>query len=105
MMDNPEFIRFSVNEEGTLLAVEPYHKKSFTSFKIPENLYSYNGAMIVYSKQLCSLLYNRLDWNKNELYRIPGRIFKEQKTAVFDLTNAVCFNCDSSDKEIQGEVL
>lgn len=100
LMDGPKFIRFSVNEKGTLMAVEPYHKKSFTSFKIPRNLYSYNGAMVVYSKSLCALLYSRLDWNKDKLYRIPGRILKEQKTVVFDLTNAVCFNGDSSDKEI-----
>ena len=105
LIDNPDFIRFSVNKEGTLLAVEPYHRKSFTSFKIPRNLYSYNSAMVVYSKPLCSLLYNRLNWNKDKLYRIPGKILKEQKTAVFDLTNAVCYNGNSSDKAVRGEVL
>lgn len=104
-MNNPEFIRFSVNEEGTLLAVEPYHKKTFTSFAIPKNLYSYNGAMIVYSKSLCSLLYNRLNWNKDKLYRIPGKILKEKKTAIFDLMNAVCYNDILSDKTFQGEAL
>lgn len=105
LMDSPDFIRFSVNREGTLLAVEPYHRKTFTSFKIPRNLYSYNGAMVVYSKPLCRLLYNRLNWNKDKLYRIPGRILKEQRTVVFDLTNAVCYNRNSSNEAIQGEAL
>ena len=105
LMDNPKFIRFSVNEEGTLLAVEPYHRKTFTSFAIPRNLYSYNGAMVVYSKSLCSLLYNRLNWNENKLYRIPCKIIKEQKAAVFDLTHAVCYDGNSSDKELGGESL
>lgn len=104
-MENPKFIRLSVNEEGTLLAVEPYHRKTFTSFVVPKNLYSYNGGMIVYSKSLCALLYNRLNWNKDKLYRIPGKILKEQKTAVFDLTNAVCYNDISSDETFRGETL
>lgn len=91
-MDNPRFIRFSVNEEATLMAVEPYHRKTFTSFAVPKNLYSYNGAMVVYSKSLCGLLYNKLNWDADKLYRIPGRIFKEQKTVVFDLTNAVRYH-------------
>ncbi len=105
LMENPKFIRFSVNEEGALLAVEPYHRKTFTSFAIPRNLYSYSGAMVVYSKSLCALLYNRLNWNEDKLYRIPGIILKEQKVAVFDLTNAVCYDGNSSDKKSQGETL
>lgn len=98
LMENPEFIRFSVNEEGTLLAVEPYHRKTFTSFTVPKNLYSYNGEMVIYSKSLCAVLYSRLDWNKDKLYRIPGKILKEEKAAVFDLTNAVCYNNSLLDK-------
>lgn len=104
-MENPKYIRFSVNEEGTLLAVEPYHRKTFISFAIPRNIYSYSGAMVVYSKSLCALLYNRLNWNEDKLYRIPGKILKEEKTAVFDLTNAACYDNGSSDKESQGETI
>lgn len=103
LMDNPKFIRFSVNEEDTLLAVEPYHRKTFTSFAIPRNLYSCNGAMVVYSKSLCGLLYNRLNWYENKLYRIPGKVFKEQKTVIFDLMNAVCYAGNSSDEGFNGE--
>lgn len=68
-----------INEEGTLLAVEPYHRKTFTSFSVPKDLYSYNGEMVVYSKSLCAVLYSRLDWNKDTSYRIPGKILKEKK--------------------------
>lgn len=99
-MDSPKFIRFSVNEENILMAVEPYHRKTFTSFAVPPNLYSYNGAMIVYSKSLCGLLYSKMNWDKDKLYRIPGKIFKEQKIAVFDLTNAVCYKDTPSVKAL-----
>lgn len=105
LMENPKFIRLSVNDNGTLMAVEPYHRQTFTSFAIPKNLYSYNGGMVVYSKSLCALLYNKLNWNKDKLYRIPGKILKEVKAAVFDLTNAVCYGINSSVKELQGESL
>lgn len=98
MMNNPKFIRLSVNESGKRMAVEPYHRKTFTSFAIPRNLYASNGAMVIYSKPLCSLLYSGLNWNPNKLYRIPGILLKEQETAVFDLTNAVCYDAYSSDK-------
>ena len=60
LMDNPEFIRFSVNEEGTLLAVEPYHRKTFTSFTVPKNLYSYNGEMVVSASRY--VLFYTADW-------------------------------------------
>ena len=105
LMDNPKFIRFSVNKDGTQMAVEPYHRKTFTSFSVPKNLYSYSNGMVVYSKSLCSLLYNRQNWNKDKLYRIPGKVFKEQKTAVFDLTKAVCYNGVSSVEGFRGEIL
>ena len=98
MMDNPKFIRFSVNNDCKLMAVEAYHRKTFTSFTVPRNLYSDNGAMVVYSKSLCGLLYNRFNWDKDKLYRIPGEILKEQKTAIFDLASAVCYNGISFDK-------
>lgn len=105
LMENPEFIRLSVNKDGTLMAVEPYHRKTFTSFTVPKNLYSYNGEMVVYSKSLCAVIYSRMDWNKDKLYRVPGKILKEEKTAVFDLTNAVCYDNSLSDKMPQGETL
>ena len=93
-MNNSKFIRFSVNEEGTLLAVEQYYKKSFTSFVIPQNLYADNGSMVVYSKSFCSLLYNKMNWNEDKLYRIPGKILREQRVAIFDLTKAICNDVD-----------
>lgn len=91
MMDDPKFIRFSVNSEGTSMAVTPYHKRSFTSFRVPKNLYSDNGAMIVYSKAFCELLYKKLGWDEDYLYRVPGKILYDRKIAVFDLSKAFCY--------------
>lgn len=43
--------------------------------------------------------------NKDKLYRVPGKILKEEKTAVFDLAKAVCYDNSLSDKMPQGETL
>ncbi len=97
-MDNPKFIRFSINEEGTLLAVEPYYKRTLTSFKVPSDLYSDNGSMRVYSKKLCSIIYREMKWDENKLYRVPGRIISKDKIGIFDLKKAECYN-DETFKE------
>lgn len=95
LMDNPKFIRFSVNEARTLLAIEPYHKRTFTSFKVPSELYSDKGSMRVYSKKFCSILYREMKWDENRLYRIPGRILSKDKIGFFNLEKAECYNYDA----------
>ncbi len=91
-MGNPKYIRFSINSENKLLAVEPYHKRTLTSFKVPQDLYSDNGSMRVYSKKLCSIIYSEMSWNMTRLYRIPGEIILKDQIGIFNLKKAESYD-------------
>ena len=88
-MGEPKFIRFRISEDRKSMILEPYHKKTFTSFKIPKNLFDYGGSMQVHSKAFCSLLATQLNWNAECSYRIVGGLLhKPKQMAIFDLTSA-----------------
>lgn len=94
-LDTPKYVRFYINIEKSLLAVAPYHKNSLKSHKIPKNLYTNNGAMVIYSKMFCEILYRQMNWNRDMLYRVPGKTLPEENIAVFDLMKAKAYNdCD-----------
>ncbi len=44
--------------------------------------------MEISSNPLCMLLANKLDWDLNRSYRVPGRILPKQQIAIFDLKSA-----------------
>lgn len=88
-MEEPKYIRFRVSEDRTSMILEPYHKKTFTSFKIPKNLFDSGGSMQVHSKAFCYLLASQLKWDISNSYRIVGGLLsKPKKMAIFDLTSA-----------------
>lgn len=92
LLGRPRYIRFSMNKEKTLLAIEPFDKKTLTSFEVPENIHSENGSMCVYSTMLCSALYKAMNWDEFELYRIPGIVLYNDRVAVFELQKATKYN-------------
>ncbi|MBQ2378058.1 MAG: hypothetical protein II297_06630 [Clostridia bacterium] len=62
--------------------------RTFTTLRVPKNIYDENGGMEVHSKGLCRILANRLGWDVSSSYRIPGKLIPRQKIVVFDLTSA-----------------
>ena len=70
------------------MAMEAYHKKDFQSHRVPKRT-DERWEMEVRSLPLCKLLMNRLGWEENKSYRIPGKTYASQQLAVFDLTAAV----------------
>ena len=85
---NPKFIRFLVKEDGKSMIMEAYIKKDFQSHRVPQIRDNANWKMEVTSIALCSLLKNRLNWEDNKSYRIPGKTYSGQHLAVFDLSAA-----------------
>lgn len=92
LLGRPKYIRLSMNREKTLLAIEPYTKKTLTSFEVPQNMIKENASMCIYSTVLCDSLYKSMGWDKNELYRIPGVVLYNDLVAVFELKKAVKYN-------------
>ena len=85
---NPKFIRFLVKEDGKSMAMEAYDKRDFQSHRVPKRT-DERWEMEVRSLPLCKLLMNRLGWEENKSYRLPGKTDASQQLAVFDLTAAV----------------
>ena len=87
-IDNPKFIRFLVKEDGQSMIMEAYHKKDFRSHRVPKPNDNKEWKMEVRSLPLCTLLQNKLNWTDGRSYRIPGKVYPQQRLAVFDLSAA-----------------
>ena len=85
---NPKFIRFLVKEDGQSIIMEAYHKKDFRSHRVPKPTDNKEWKMEVRSLPLCTLLQNKLNWTDGRSYRIPGKVYPQQRLAVFDLSAA-----------------
>ena len=88
-LDTPRFVQFRVHPTGNSMLLLPYPKKTFTSLRVPENVYDENGGMRVHSKSLCSIIAVRMGWNIESSYRIPGKMIRGQGMVLFDLSRAV----------------
>ncbi len=90
----PEYVRFRVERNGRTMLLEPYDRKTFTSFHVPENLYSENGCMGISSKRFCDLLAAKLCWRTDCSYKVFGKLFEKQRIIVFDFSSAVMISRD-----------
>lgn len=93
-LDTPDFIRFQLNQDGSSMIMEPYHKKEFQSIRIKKDIIS--GKLYFRCKPLCSLLEHTRGWNHSQSYRIPGRLIQKQRIVLFDLTQAAAIRCQDS---------
>ena len=72
------------------MLIEPYFKRSFTSFRVPKREIDDNkhGGMELSSMGFCRILARQLGWDINYSYRIPGKIYEKEKVIIFDLSKA-----------------
>ena len=89
-LGTPDFIRFRLNQDGSSMIMEPYHKKEFQSIRVKkENI---SGKLYFRCKPLCSLLEHTRGWDHSQSYRIPGRLIQKQCIVLFDLTQAAAIS-------------
>ena len=88
LLGTPKFVQFSVHTDGKSMMLAPYYKKSFTSFRIPQNIYEEKGSLEISSKGFCIIIANRLKWDVEHSYRIPGKYIQGQNVVIYDLTSA-----------------
>lgn len=88
----PAFVRFLINPDTMQLMMQPYHKKVFTSFRVPRELYqvpsSKHTGFRIRSRAFCRLLASKMEWDVDKSYRIPGAVYTKCQLARFDLANA-----------------
>ena len=89
-LGSPDFIRFRLNQNGSLMIMEPYHKKEFQSIRVKKVTIS--GKLYFRCRPLCSLLERARGWNHSQSYRIPGRLIQKQRIVLFDLIQATAIS-------------
>ena len=78
-LNTPPFVKFYINNDATSMIMMPDTKLSFTSFRIPKNIYLKTNRMIIHSKSFCYLIAKQLNWNTSLSYQIPGKYLKKEK--------------------------
>ena len=84
MLGTPKYIQFRVHSDGNSIIVLPYPKQTFTSFRVPKNIYDEDTDMEVHSKMLCEIIAQKHNWDKEYSYRVPGRYVPEQNIVIYD---------------------
>lgn len=90
VLNAPVYVRFLINPDKNLMAMESYYRKEFTSFRIKRKVLldsKYHSFRII-SKKLCVLLARQMDWNPRKSYRIPGTIYPDKKVVIYQLEGA-----------------
>ena len=87
-LGSPSRICFMLEESGETLMIAPYKKRDFKSHGVPSNVYKGTSHMEVSSMKLCRIIAALHHWDLRRSYRVPGKIYTEQKVAIFSLTKA-----------------
>lgn len=85
----PRRICFMIDNDGKNLLMIPYSKIDFISHKVPDKVYQGRGCLEISSLNLCKLIANMKNWNKNNSYRVPGKINSKINAVVFRFDKAV----------------
>jgi len=95
-LDQPNFLRFLLNADGSSMIMEPYHKLEFQSIRVPKDIDRNLRRCRFRCAKLCRLFTYALNWDPQMTYRIPGKIIPAQKIVVFDMTQAkIIYGSDS----------
>ena len=87
----PPYVRFLIEPETARMAMTAYDRKSFTSFKVSARAVLYGNksdCVKIHSHLLCKALFRQFGWDTTRTYRIPGKMFPEQKVVVYSLSEA-----------------
>lgn len=84
----PHRICFMLDKTGESLLLVPYEKADFISHKVPAGIYNGKTDMDVSSMKLCRILANRLNWDTDFSYRVPGVVLADKNVIKYDLTKA-----------------
>ncbi len=91
-MGRPAYVRFLIDANAMRLAMQPYHKMEFTSFRVPKALYDdqpgKHVSFRIHSRAFCQLIAVKMGWDADKSYRIPGAIYSKCSTACFNLADA-----------------
>lgn len=92
-MGRSAYVRFLINADTMQMIMQSYHKKEFTSFRVPKTLYmdlpGKHNSLRIRSRAFCRLLAARMGWDVDKTYRVPGIVYSKCHMVRFDLVKAV----------------
>ena len=83
----PKFIRFRINPDGRIL-LEPYHKITLTSFRVPKDLDEMTTTMEVSTTALIRIIFQEFNFDLTRSYRIGGYVYEDKHIAIFHIASA-----------------
>jgi len=94
-LNNPLYLEFLFEDERKLLAVSGSTEKQKHSFEIPERTYrDADDECYISRMPLTEAFRLRMDWDKEENYRVIGEYAEHLGVVVFDLTKALIVGRD-----------
>lgn len=87
----PRYVRFLMEPDSERMAMTAYDRKEFTSFRVPQKISesgNKNACVRIHSHILCKALFRQFGWDTLRTYRIPGKLYPEQKAVIYNLTEA-----------------
>ena len=91
-INNPPFVKFLINKDRKTFAVQPCAEKDFYSTRVRVDQSGKADTAEIYSYGLCCALAQTNGWDKNNSYRVYGKIFPNQNIAVFDFSRSKIIN-------------
>lgn len=90
LIEYPSYVRFLIHPIRLQIAMTAYNKKKLTSFRVPVRLLNdeTNVSLCIHSKRLCLLVSQKMGWEAEKSYRVPGRRMMGKKAFVFNLNEA-----------------
>ncbi len=85
---SPSRVCFLFNPEKNRLLMVPYEKLDFKSHRVPAVSYKGKGGVEIFSIRLCRALADINDWDLRYSYRIPGKIYPDQRVVAYSLREA-----------------
>lgn len=87
-MGMPNFIRLRIHQTKRLIIIEPYHKMTFASFRVPSPSGRTWAGFDIHSKRFTEIVATMMNWDTERTYRVRGKFYEGQKIIRLDLLRA-----------------
>jgi len=91
-INNPPFVKFLINQDRKTFIVQPCAEKDFYTTRVHIDQTGKADLAEIYSIGFCGALVKINGWDKNNSYRVYGKMFPGQNIAVFDFSRSEIIN-------------
>ena len=93
-LDEPEYIRFLLNEKEKCIAIQSCEAIDRDRFKVPIWREGTKDSFEITSIPFLTLIYKRCEWEPNKSFLVYGNVYPKHRLVEFDLRTSVEINVD-----------